>query len=107
MWCSFKVPLGLLMTHGTAMLTSIVLGQSPVVPTAAEAVQPHPSYTTVVAGGSQATTTAYTCRIPVLQVREVWTLRLRLPHQAGQLTASFNNHGEPLEGLVEGPSTVV
>jgi hypothetical protein len=60
-----EVPHDLHPTRGTAALPSAtVLGQSPTAATAA--VQPCLASTTVAAGGSQATTAVYTCRLPVL-----------------------------------------
>jgi hypothetical protein len=59
-----KVPHGLHATCGTAVPTSVVLGQPPAVP-AAEVVQPH-SYHSAVAGRSLVTTVDHTSGVPVL-----------------------------------------
>jgi hypothetical protein len=108
-----KVPHGVHITRGIAAPTyATVLGQSPTVPVAAAAaattVVPSWHYYTIAAGHCQATTAAYTCRVPMLQLQENRPFCQRLlPDQAGQFITSFSTHDEPPEGPVEGPSTVI
>jgi hypothetical protein len=83
-----EIPHDLHPTRGTAAPPSTtVLGQSPT--TAVAAVQPCSASTTAaVASGSQATTTVYACRLPVLQLQKNRPLRQGLSSaQAGQCTS--------------------
>jgi hypothetical protein len=73
-----------------------VLGKSPTVSAIEAAVQPHPFYTIVATRGSPTTIAVYTCRILILQLREVRSFRQGLSTaQARQCTVSSGNHGEP------------
>jgi hypothetical protein len=93
--------------HGTVVPTSAaVLAQPPTIPIAAAAtiVQSYLRYTATAAYCSQATTTAYTCQLPMLQLWENRPFHEGLlPAQAGKLTASSSTFGEPAQG----PSTLV
>jgi hypothetical protein len=99
-----EVSHGLHATRGTAALSSIVLGQLPIV---LAVVHPHSLYTTA-AGDTQATTVVHSSGVPLLQLWKGWALCQGLPSaKAGQLTAYSNASGEPVEEPVERPSTVV
>jgi hypothetical protein len=82
--------------------STTVLGQSP---TAAAAVQPR-SASTTAAGGSLATTAVYTCRLPVLQLRENRPLHQGLSSaQAGQCTSCSIIGVDQHRGQQRGPAS--